>query len=93
MQLVIFLPTFNAPYKRLKIDVMEREWKNLEFGGDLNKALFRLEKPVASPDPSTLRRDFTYSSSAVPTVFARLHSDDSFIPMLRDLTFLVLRLC
>ena len=23
---------------RSKIDVMEREWKNLEFGGDLNQA-------------------------------------------------------
>ena len=33
-----FLPTFNAPYKWLKIDMMKREWKNLEFGGDLNKA-------------------------------------------------------
>jgi hypothetical protein len=32
-----FLPTFNTPCKRLKIDVMEREWKNLEFGWHLNK--------------------------------------------------------
>jgi hypothetical protein len=34
-----FLPTFNTPYKRLKIDVMEREWKNLKLWGKLNKAL------------------------------------------------------
>jgi hypothetical protein len=34
-----FLPTFNTSYKRLKIDVMESEWKNLEFWGELNKAL------------------------------------------------------
>jgi hypothetical protein len=26
-----FLPTFNTPCKRLKIDVMEREWKNYNF--------------------------------------------------------------
>jgi hypothetical protein len=38
VQLVIFLPTFNAPYMRLKINVMEREWKNLEFRKEENKA-------------------------------------------------------
>jgi len=27
---------------RPKIDVMEREWKNLEFGGNLNKASIRI---------------------------------------------------
>jgi hypothetical protein len=28
----------------LKIDVTEREWKNLEFWGNLNKALVRVEQ-------------------------------------------------
>ena len=39
--LVIFLPTFNTPCMHLKINVMEREWKNLEFEDDLNRALVR----------------------------------------------------
>ena len=49
MQLVIFLSIFNAPYKRLKIDVIEKEWKNLEFRGGLNKASFAhcYYRPVA----------------------------------------------
>ena len=38
VQLIIFLPTFNTPCMCPKIDVMEREWKNLEFWWDLNKA-------------------------------------------------------
>jgi hypothetical protein len=37
VQLVIFLHTFTAPCMCPKIDVMERECKKLEFGGDLNR--------------------------------------------------------
>jgi hypothetical protein len=39
MQLVIFLPIFNALCMRPKINVMERKWKNLEFRSNLNKAI------------------------------------------------------
>ena len=38
VQLVTFLPTFNALCMRLKIDVMKRERKNLEFWDNLDKA-------------------------------------------------------
>jgi len=33
---------------RPKINVMKKEWKNLEFGGDLNKASILLVFPSAS---------------------------------------------
>ena len=39
---------------RLKIDVMEREWKNLEFGSDLNKALSRLVSSTSIIYPSRM---------------------------------------
>ena len=39
-----FLPTFNTLCKRLKIVVIEREWKNLEFGWHLNKALSNVRR-------------------------------------------------
>jgi hypothetical protein len=41
-----FLSIFNTPYKRLKIDVMEREWKNLELWGKLNKAWVSRFQPL-----------------------------------------------
>jgi hypothetical protein len=36
-----FLPIFNTPYKRLKIDMMERKWKNLKLWAKLNNAQVR----------------------------------------------------
>ena len=35
---------------RQKIDVMEREWKNLEFEGDLNKA--QVDTKLGAPQDS-----------------------------------------
>ena len=34
---------------RSKIDVMEKEWKNLEFEGDLNKALCFVDEDGVGP--------------------------------------------
>jgi hypothetical protein len=52
----------NTPYKRLKIDVMEREWKNLEFGWHLTKPQIASRLPV--------RREYFLLLSSTRAVFS-----------------------
>jgi len=40
---------------RPKIDVIEREWKNLKFEGNLNKALLDLNEPFLLNVPADFR--------------------------------------